>query len=298
MGTDVRFDGRVAVVTGAGQGLGRSFALLLGARGASVIVNDLSGAAEVAQEIVDAGGTAVAHTGDIGQRSTSVDIVAVARSRFGRLDILINNAGVLVLKSFSEHTDEDLDRTLSVNVRGAWYLTHEAWAHMSAQGYGRVLMVSSMNGVVFSTPDHTAYGASKGALVGLTRELAFEGAPHGIQVNALMPGAVTTMLNRLSGYSSPAINLSPDLVAPVAGWLVHESCEATGMLVNASSARVGRVLSGVSEGYQGTSESFDLEAVRDQWASVASGEGFQRVDSLADYNSFRAARFADAGITA
>jgi short-subunit dehydrogenase len=199
-----------------------------------------------------------------------------------------------VLKSFADTTDEDLQRTLEVNVKASWFLAHAAWPYMSAQRYGRILLVSSMNGVVFGTDQHCAYGASKGALAGLARELAFEGRPLGIQVNALLPGAVTTMLNTVSSYTSPDIDLSPALVAPAACWLVHEQCDQTGTLVNASSARISRVVSGLGEGFQATPESFTLEAVGEHRDQVSDAEALTRIDSLDDYNRFRMARYRDA----
>lgn len=292
MTEQVRFDGRVAIVTGAAQGLGKEFALLLGARGAHVIVNDIASIDSVVDEIRAAGGEAIAHQGDIGRRDTATRAVQGAIDSYGRLDILINNAGLLVLKTFEATDDDDLARTIDINIKGSWYLAHEAWPHMKAQRYGRILMVSSMNGVVFGTPDHAAYGLSKGALAGLTRELSFEGREHGINVNALMPGATTGMLNRLDFYDKPTISMSPALVAPSAGWLVHESCEETGLMVNSSSARIGRVVTTVSEGYQGSAEDFTLEDVRDHWGMAAATDDLSVVTTLEDYNAFRVSRFA------
>jgi NAD(P)-dependent dehydrogenase (short-subunit alcohol dehydrogenase family) len=294
MPAQLRFDGRAAIVTGAGRGMGREFALLLGQRGAGVVVNDLEGTAPVVDEIRAAGGHAVAAAGDISQSDTAKAAVECAVSAFGRIDIVVSNAALLVLKSFADTTDEDLQRTLEVNVKASWFLAHAAWPHMSAQRYGRILLVSSMNGVVFGTDQHCAYGASKGALAGLARELAFEGRPLGIQVNALLPGAVTTMLNTVSSYTSPDIDLSPALVAPAACWLVHEQCDQTGTLVNASSARVSRVVSGLGEGFQATPASFTLEAVGEHRDQVSDAEALTRIDSLDDYNRFRTARYRDA----
>ncbi len=290
----IRFDGRTAIVTGAGRGLGREFALLLGRRGANVIVHDIEHAQVVAEEINAAGGHAIPIESDIADAASASEAVRCAIAEFGSVDIVINNAGLLILKNFAESTEDDLIRTLDVNVRGSWLLAHAAWPHMCAQQHGRILMVSSMNGIAFGTNQHAAYGASKGALVGLTREIAFEGRGFGINVNALLPGAMTTMLQMLTAYDSPDIDLNPALVAPVAAWLVHEQCETTGALINASSARVGRLITCLGPGFQSTPDAFTLEDVRAKWAQALDADNPTRIDTISDYNNFRTERYLNA----
>ena len=189
---NIRFDGRVAIVTGAGAGLGRSHALDLARRGARVVVNDmgLAGAEGVAAEIVAAGGEAMAHGANVTKADEVQDMVDQALSRWGRIDILVNNAGILRDKSFSKMTLEEFQLVLNVHVMGAVVCTKAVWDHMKAAGYGRIVMTSSSSGI-YGNFGQSNYGAAKMGLVGLMNVLHLEGKKYGIHVNALSPTAAT-----------------------------------------------------------------------------------------------------------
>jgi len=315
--SELRFDGRVAVVTGAGRGLGREFALLLAARGAHVVVNDIGvsvdrdryeagspepgavpageQAASVVDEIVAAGGDAVANTSDVGDPAGARDIVATAVESFGGIDIVINNAGVVMTGSFEDVPVADLVACFDVNVKGPFQVMQAAWGHMRRARYGRILNVCSVDGVLLGNPGHSPYDAAKAGLAGLTRAVASEGAELGIQVNGLLPGART----RGSRSTDPAyvpvgIDMRASLVAPGAGWLVHEQCPANGQFFACSSGRMGVVFTGAAAGFQAKPEQFTLEAVRDNWRVVVAREPYIVPAKVQEYNAFRQERFAEA----
>jgi NAD(P)-dependent dehydrogenase (short-subunit alcohol dehydrogenase family) len=256
-----------------------------------VLVNDVAGADAVADEISATGGTACACRASVAVAREARSIVDRVMSEFGHLDIVINNAGSLVLKSFSETSDEEYERTISTHLGGSWHLTRAAWPHMRQGAFGRVLMISSANGSVFATPGHAAYGAAKAAMIGLVRELALEGEADGIHVNALLPGADTALLRANPSSSRPSIDMRPELVAPAACWLVHPDCSANGQLFASSSGRIGRVFTGVAAGYQATPEAFTLESVRDNWETAATAEPFIEPTTVEAYNAFRTALY-------
>jgi NAD(P)-dependent dehydrogenase (short-subunit alcohol dehydrogenase family) len=254
---DLGFDGRVAIVTGAGNGLGRAHALLLAARGAQVVVNDLGGsvdgagasagpAATVAQEIEDSGGVALANTDTVATPEGGRALVAAALDAFGRLDIVVNNAGILRDRAFHNMTPDELDPVLDVHLRGSFFVTLPAWRVMRERGYGRVVFTSSASGILGNF-GQANYGAAKMGVVGMTRVLAIEGGPHGIRVNAIAPMARTRMTDGLLGDMHDW--LDPELVAPVAAWLAHERCSVTGEVFTVGGGRVGRVFVAVTPGY-------------------------------------------------
>lgn len=281
---DLRWDDRVAVITGAGRNLGREYALLLAARGAQVVVNDLGiaisdtdGSGEVpaenpahavVAEIRAAGGEAVVSTDSVTTEAGGEAIVATALDAFGRLDVLVNNAGVVRQAPFEDYTDDLLWPVLEAQIGGHFHVTRPAWRVMRSQGYGRVLNLSSGAGL-WGVPTMTGYSAAKMAIVGLTRALAQEGAPHGITVNVIAPCAKT----RPGGFGpipeSPELFewLSLDVVAPVATWLVHEDCTATGECFTVGGGYVGRVSVAVNEGKR-WDRPLTPEAVRDGWDAV------------------------------
>jgi NAD(P)-dependent dehydrogenase (short-subunit alcohol dehydrogenase family) len=254
---DLGFDGRVAIVTGAGNGLGRAHALLLAARGAQVVVNDLGGsvdgagasagpAATVAQEIEDSGGVALANTDTVATPEGGRALVAAALEAFGGIDIVVNNAGILRDRAFHNMTPDELDPVLDVHLRGSFFVTLPAWRVMRERGYGRVVFTSSASGILGNF-GQANYGAAKMGVVGMTRVLAIEGGPHGISVNAIAPMARTRMTDGLLGDMHDW--LDPELVAPVAAWLAHERCSVTGEVFTVGGGRVGRVFVAVTPGY-------------------------------------------------
>ncbi|HEY5333649.1 MAG TPA: SDR family NAD(P)-dependent oxidoreductase [Solirubrobacterales bacterium] len=286
------FEDRVALITGAGRGLGRAHALLLASRGAAVVVADLGvgvggdgdsagPAQEVVEEIRAAGGEAVAATESVAEPSGGEALVAGAIETYGRLDIVINNAGILRDRSFAKLTDEDIDAVLAVHLKGAFNVTRPAWLQMRERGYGRILNTASSSGILGNF-GQANYGAAKMGLVGLTRVLAIEGFKHGIQVNALAPMARTRMTENLLGDLVEA--LDPELVAPVAAWLVHEDCEATGEIYTAAAGRVARFFVGMTRGH--FDPDLTIESVRDNFDRVREPEGYLEPRSAADEIAF------------
>ena len=277
---ELAFDAQVAVVTGAGGGLGRQYALALAARGARVIVNDVGSsvsgegadegpAAAVAREITDAGGEAVPDAHSVATAAGGAAIIAPAVEAFGRIDILINNAGVLRDKAFHNLTDELLDPVIDVHLKGAFNVTRPAWPKMREQGYGRVLMATSNSGLLGNF-GQSNYGAAKMGLVGLTRVLAAEGAKYNIKVNAIAPLARTRMTEELLG---PLVTkLAPELVAPVAVWLVHRDVGVSGEVYSAAGGRVARFFTGLTRGYY--NPALTAEDVRDHFDEVRDQSGY------------------------
>lgn len=220
MSDPIRFDTRVAIVTGAGGGLGRAHALALAARGARVVVNDVGNAQAVVDEIRAAGGEAMASTASVSDADAVQDMVARVMAQWGRIDILINNAGILRDKSFAKTPPEFFEAVIDVHLRGAWVCTQAVWEIMRAQGYGRVLMTTSSSGL-YGNFGQANYSSAKLALVGLMNTLAIEGEKSGIRVNALAPAAMTQMTEALLPAGAGAV-LGPEKVAPAALFLVSE----------------------------------------------------------------------------
>jgi NAD(P)-dependent dehydrogenase (short-subunit alcohol dehydrogenase family) len=286
----LRFDERVVVITGAGRGIGRAYALLFARLGAHVVVNDLGGsmrgdgadtapASEVASEIVGAGGTAIADTNDVSSASGARALVDVALDQFGRVDVLINNAGIMNWMGMPEVDEETLTRHLAVHVGGSFNTTRAAWPHMVERHYGRIVMTTSSG--VFGLPKNLSYATAKGGVIGLTRSLATEGAAHGIKVNAVAPAAFTRMAG--SGEGSPAG--SPDLVAPMVAFLAHEECPVTGEMYAAGFGRFSRVFLATTEGYAPDGGVPTVEDVAGHWAAINDETGYRVPISLADWSS-------------
>ncbi len=277
---DLSFENRVAVITGAGGGLGREHALLLASRGAQIVVNDLGGAvdgsggdlgpaAKTAQEINDLGGVAVADGNSVSTMEGGAGIIKTAVDAFGRVDIVINNAGILRDKSFHNMDEAMIDAVLAVHLKGAFNVTKAAWPVMREQSYGRIVNTSSNSGILGNF-GQANYGAAKMGLVGLTRELAAEGAKANIKVNALAPIARTRMTEELLG--GLAEKLDPKLVSPIVAWLVHEDCPVTGEIYSAAGGRIARFFIGLTEGYY--NPELTLEDVRDHFAEIRNEEGY------------------------
>jgi NAD(P)-dependent dehydrogenase (short-subunit alcohol dehydrogenase family) len=249
------FAGRVAVVTGAGRGIGRAHARLLAGRGASVVVNDLGGTKEgtgadpepartVAAEIVDAGGTAIADANDVSKVAGGQAVIDAAVDAFGRIDIVVNNAGVIRWAGLPEADADNLADHLAVHVGGSFNTIRAAWPHMVEQGYGRVVMTTSTG--MFGLPDNLGYATAKAGVIGMARSLAVAGAGHGIKVNLIAPAAWTRMGAHPSDGADPIDqpapkHMEPELVAPIVAFLAHEECTVSGEIYAAGAGRFARL---------------------------------------------------------
>jgi NAD(P)-dependent dehydrogenase (short-subunit alcohol dehydrogenase family) len=279
--SDLGFDGKVAIITGAGGGLGRSHALELARRGALIVVNDLGGSVDgtgsgstaaqaVVDEIAAAGGEAVANYDSVATPEGGKAIVKTALDAWGRVDIIINNAGILRDASFKNMHPDKVDAVLDVHLRGAFNVTQPAWEHMRNQGYGRIVNTSSGAGV-FGNFGQTNYGAAKMGLVGLTRVLAVEGAKNNIKANAIAPVAKTRMTEDLLGPA--ADSLRPELVTPLVVYLVHDDVPVSGELYSVGGGRVARVFLGVTRGI--VDHELTPETVRDRFDAIRDEEGYE-----------------------
>ena len=278
---DLGFDGKVAIITGAGGGLGRSHALDLAKRGALIVVNDLGGSSDgvghsetAAQKVVDevkaAGGEAVANYDSVATPEGGANIVKTAMDTFGRVDIIINNAGILRDTSFKNMTPDQLNPVLDVHLRGAFYVTQPAWQIMRDQGYGRIINTSSGAGI-FGNFGQTNYGAAKMGLVGFTRVLAVEGAKNNIKANVIAPVAKTRLTEELFGEAMD--KLAPEMVTPIVTFLAHEDCPVSGEIYSVGGGRVARVFIGVAPGY--FDAALSPESVRDNFEQIRKEDGYE-----------------------
>jgi NAD(P)-dependent dehydrogenase (short-subunit alcohol dehydrogenase family) len=254
--SQLRFDGRVAVITGAGRGLGRSYARLLAARGARIVVNDpgasLQGegidsgpAQEVVDEIKAAGGEAVACTESVATPAGGKAIVQSALDHYGRIDILIHNAGIIRRGSLKELSFEDFEQVLDVHLRGAFHVVRPAFPVMCKARYGRIVLTSSINGL-YGNRNVVNYCVAKAGIIGLSNVAALEGADEGVKCNVILPGAVTRMAEGLDTSAYPPMD--PEMVAPVVAWLAHESCTITGEMLSSMAGRIARAYVAESPG--------------------------------------------------
>lgn len=298
---ELRFDDRVALVTGAGGGLGREHALLLASRGAAVMVNDLgsptmggqdhdpSPAQAVVEEISAAGGVAIANSDSVASREGAESMVASALEEFGRLDILINNAGIIRNRTFLNIGEYEFEPVLDVHVKGCFFVTRPAYELMKTVGYGRIINTSSGSGL-FGSFGQTAYSAAKAAIYGFTRTLAIEGSRYGVHVNAIAPGALTRMtgdvlgddgaMAEMTGLSGEDLvyQMGPHQVAPAVVYLAHESCSLNGETLSASGGRVGRAFMGVTKGIY--EDDLTLETVAERIDEVCDEDGYLVPDNV------------------
>jgi len=280
--SEISFDGRVAVVTGAGGGLGRTYALDLAARGASVVVNDLGGSVDgkggddaAAQKVVDeiksAGGEAVASYDSVSTPEGGESIVQAAVDSFGKVDIVINNAGILRDKSFLKLEWEDLKAVIDVHLMGAFYVSKPAFKVMKENGYGRFVFTAS--NATFGNFGQTNYAAAKMGLVGLSNTIAVEGARAGILSNVIMPVAKTRMTEELLGEF--ANYLAPELVTPMVTYLCSEANTTTHGAFSAAGGRYAAVNWTLGQGwYAGQGTKPTAEDIQSHLEEIQSTEGF------------------------
>lgn len=303
------FQGRVAVVTGAGAGLGRAYALELARRGCGVVVNDLGGAGQggggsraaadgVVEEIRALGGEAVANYDSVADRAGGAAIVQTALDAFGQLDILISNAGILRTARFEEMTEEDIDAVLAVHLKGAFNVGQPAFAAMKRRGYGRILFTASSSGL-FGHPWQAGYAAAKAAILGLANVVALEGKEHGVLCNVIMPNARTRLADvidwswaqeiqevgaafaKLSSAPGSGERLAPEWVAPLAVHLVSEGSTTTHGVFSAASGRYARVLIGAAEGWA-AARLPSPEDVAAHWNEICDPTDFHEPHSVYD----------------
>jgi NAD(P)-dependent dehydrogenase (short-subunit alcohol dehydrogenase family) len=300
---ELRFDGRVAVVTGAGRGLGRHHALLLASRGARVVVNDVGGsvtgggscgdpANDVAQQIKDIGGEAVADTNSVTTPEGGQAIIDTALNAWGRVDILVNNAGTVADAAFNDMTEERLDPQVDVHLKGAFFVTRPAWKVMRQQHFGRIVNTSSAAGIL-GAPRMSNYGAAKTGLIGLTRVLAAEAAGLDIKVNAVAPVAATRMMDYSLDSAAEANNaphtrgtsteaeelmrpfldrLDPGLVSPAVAFLAHAECPVSGEIYTVGGGQICRFFIGRTKGYY--NPALSLEDVRAHFEQIRDTSGY------------------------
>jgi NAD(P)-dependent dehydrogenase (short-subunit alcohol dehydrogenase family) len=262
----IDFSGQAVVVTGAGRGLGRLYALDLARRGASVVVNDIGGsmsgsgadpslADAVVEELRAAGGSALASHDSVDTHEGASAVIDAATATFGRLDAVISNAGIYEMVPYDELSVDQWRRMLSVHLDGAFYLSQPAYRVMKAQGYGRLVFVAS-NIAAFGQEHATHYAAAKGGIIGLTNALANEGAPHGIRVNAVLPVGRTRMMLDSMGQREPNPVVdklfeacTPERVVPLVTYLASSACVLTHHEISAVAGRFARVFMGLGEGW-------------------------------------------------
>jgi NAD(P)-dependent dehydrogenase (short-subunit alcohol dehydrogenase family) len=295
-----RFDGRVAVITGAGRGIGRAYAHLLGALGASVVVNDLGGSTQgvgadpgparrVVDEIRAAGGTAVANAHDIREAAGGQALIDDAVGEFGRVDIVINNAGTVRWGALPGVDLDNIEAHLAVHTKGSFNTIRAAWPHMLDQNYGRVVLTGSSG--MFGLPDNLGYATAKAALIGMARSLSVSAAGRDIKVNVIAPNAWTRMAGRRPVGAQEAEDepsqappgMEPELVAAMAAFLAHEACPVSGEVYLAGAGRFARVFVAATEGYVHPGATPTIDDVARHWHTINDEAGYYVPGSLADW---------------
>jgi len=254
--SELRFDGRVAVITGGGRGLGREYALLLASRGAKVLINDngsaLDGsgadagpAQEVVREIEAMGGEAVACADSVATPEGGRAIIEAAMDSFGRIDVLIHSAGNSRFQPLETLTHEEFRSVVDIHLLGAFNVVQPSFPLMRKAGHGRVVLTGSIGGL-YSMPTVAPYAVSKSGMIGLNNIIAIEGADRDIKSNIILPGASTRMVEGIDTTGFPP--MGPEIVAPVVGWLSHESCSVSGEMLVSAAGRVARAFIAETEG--------------------------------------------------
>lgn len=304
---ELTFDGQVALVTGAGRALGRAHAIALAARGAKVVVNDLGGeadgtgadtgpAGEVAQEIVDLGGEAVANTDSVSDPDGASRMVSQALETYGRLDVLVNNAGILTVDPFPEVDLEVFERHHAVHTLGTFNVTKAAWPQFVTQGRGRVLF--TVSGGMLGSGAVVSYASAKGGVVGLMRTLSQLGVQHNITVNSLCPAAFSRLvgnpaIRQQAGLSTADADIAkgrgtPEQVVQPALFLLHESCDVTNEIIASTGTNVSRLFLASTRGF--SEREMTPESIRANWAAVIDEDSYFVPRSTAEYKAFAADR--------
>lgn len=290
--TELRFDGRVAVITGGGRGLGREYALLLASRGAKVLINDngsaLDGsggdagpAQDVVREIEALGGEAAACTQSVTTPEGGKAIIEAALDSFGKVDILIHSAGNSRFSPLDELSHEEFRSVVDIHLMGGFNVVQPLFPLMMKQGYGRVVLTGSIGGI-YTMPTVAPYAVSKSGLIGLNHSIAIEGAGRGIKSNIILPGASTRMVEGVDTTGFPP--MGPELVAPVVGWMAHEACSISGEMIISAAGRVARAFITESEGVYDADWTIEkmgekIDAIRDparQWTFHPVPDGFNQ----------------------
>jgi NAD(P)-dependent dehydrogenase (short-subunit alcohol dehydrogenase family) len=243
--------------------------------------DDAQPATTVAEELVAAGGVAVADHHDVSAVSGAEALVARALDEFGQLDVVINNAGIMRWAAMPEVDADSLERHLAVHVGGSFHTTRAAWPHLVDAGYGRIVMTTSAG--MFGLPNNTSYATAKGAIVGLTRSLARAGADHGIKVNAVAPAAMTRMAG--PGADEDDREMSPDLVAPMVAFLSHEDCPVSGEIYAAGAGRFARIFIATTPGYVHRGGVPTIDEVAAHWAEINDEPGYTVPEDLLSWSS-------------
>jgi NAD(P)-dependent dehydrogenase (short-subunit alcohol dehydrogenase family) len=287
--SEIRFDDRVAVVTGAGGGLGREYALLLASRGCKVVVNDLGGALDgtgagttaaekVVQEIKDAGGEAVPNFDSVADPEGASNIIKTALDAYGRIDILINNAGILRDKSFLKMETEDYEKVIAVHLNGTFFCCKAAWPHMRENAYGRIVSAASAAGV-YGNFGQANYGAAKMGIVGLMHVLKQEGAKYNIMANVIVPIAGTRMTATVMPPNLLEL-FKPELVAPMVAWACSEKCTFSGYTFVAGAGYYSRAAFVEGQGVRfSPEEGVTLEMIDENIDKIVSLEGAQPMEN-------------------
>ncbi|MCP5039495.1 MAG: SDR family oxidoreductase [bacterium] len=288
--SEISFQDRVAIVTGAGGGLGKTYALEFAKRGAMVVVNDLGGGAdgtgsgatpadEVVKEITEAGGKAVSNHDSVATPEGGEAIVQTALDNFGKVDVVINNAGILRDKTFAKLEPSDLEIVIDVHLKGAFFVSQPAFRVMKDQGYGRFVFTASGAGI-FGNFGQTNYGAAKMGLVGLSNVLAVEGAKYNIKSNVIAPIARTRLTENLLGPLAEA--LDPECVTPLVTYLASEACEQTHEIYDVGGGRFARIFVGLCEGKTfGKAAKPSAEEIRDGIEQIHDTQGYTIPTSIA-----------------
>ena len=296
----IDFHDEVVIVTGAGRGLGRLYALDLARRGAAVVVNDVGSsmagegtdelvADRVVDEIVRAGGTAVASHHSVASAEGGAAIVQTATDSFGRLDAVVSNAGIFHTAAFEELSADDWRRMIDVHLHGAFYVSQPAFRVMKSQGSGRFVFIASSAGL-FGQPNSAHYGAAKAGIAGLANVIAIEGEPHGILANCVLPFGYSRMVTETVGDREqlggalPFLDaIDPELVVPIVSFLASRACTVTHQAYSACAGRFARVFVGLAQGWvAGTGDAPDAEVVERHFDELSATEPYIVPTSIFD----------------